>query len=512
MVAICARVEASKAVSRAAIRSVDPATAVATRPVRGAAARVISGWGIVVLGGLLGLSVVLWPAPTALTVAVSLALAALAGRGSDAPWNVFVGGMAGVLVLGYGFANLGVTFTPVPIPLAEIVLMILLAGAYLAGPVRPRLPAPLVVALLYVGLASLRLAIDLPRWGQLAVRDFTLPLETGFLFVGYYLTFANGVERWVRSFRWVFLVCLGYFWLYPFAETLAGIGPLVGLQRPVPLLGSYAGVGTATLAGSLFYTLLRPLGGFSYAVAGAFLPLLLLFQARGLYLALPLAVLILALGARSNRRDRLRSAVIGALLVGAVGGASLLALRPEGRMGEVSPRFFIEHVATLLGAEGPGAGSFHHRLQWYEEVASTIAASPVTLLFGVGLGPDLAGGFRIGDEVAVRKPHNDYLEVLARQGIVGFTLFAGMLGWALFRIVTAARASAGPDARFLWWVASSAAIFLLIAATQPLLAFPYGTMPLFSLLGAGLAVCELSRARSVEPRQIRALRTASGVA
>jgi hypothetical protein len=33
-------------------------------------------------------------------------------------------------------------------------------------------------------------------------------------------------------------------------------------------------------------------------------------------------------------------------------------------------------------------------------------------------------------------------------------------------------------------------VLAVIAATQPLLAFPYGTIPLFVVLGAGIAVAE----------------------
>ena len=35
---------------------------------------------------------------------------------------------------------------------------------------------------------------------------------------------------------------------------------------------------------------------------------------------------------------------------------------------------------------------------------------------------------------------------------------------------------------------ANSVVYLFISATQPLLAYPYGTIPLFGILGAGLAL------------------------
>jgi O-antigen ligase len=88
----------------------------------------------------------------------------------------------------------------------------------------------------------------------------------------------------------------------------------------------------------------------------------------------------------------------------------------------------------------------------------------------------------------VRKPHNDYLEAYARLGLLGLVLFIGILGTALVSIVRGARAALGVEASFMWFVVAQSLVLLVIAATQPLLAFSYGTVPLFFTLGAALAV------------------------
>jgi O-antigen ligase len=92
----------------------------------------------------------------------------------------------------------------------------------------------------------------------------------------------------------------------------------------------------------------------------------------------------------------------------------------------------------------------------------------------------------------VRKPHDDYLEVFARTGIVGLALFLWILIAALTPVVRRVRRGDGAEARFCVWILAASCVYLLIAATQPLLAFPYGTVPLFTLLGMGIAAAERS--------------------
>ena len=113
--------------------------------------------------------------------------------------------------------------------------------------------------------------------------------------------------------------------------------------------------------------------------------------------------------------------------------------------------------------------------------------STATTLIGVGLGPDLAFGFQTAGGAEVRKPHDDYIEVLARTGVVGLAIFSLML-WSLVSPI-ARRARRGQDqtGRFCTFVFAATAAYLAVAATQPLLAFSYGTIPVFLWLGMGLA-------------------------
>ena len=275
----------------------------------------------------------------------------------------------------------------------------------------------------FTALATLRLIVDLPEWGQYAVRDFTLPLEVGFLVVGYWGMRRYGVEQWILSLRWVFLFALGYFALYPWASNLTAFSPVVGLDQSVPLLGTYQGAGTAASAALFFFALVRPFGRLSYLLASLCLPVIALTQARGLYIAVPAALLVLWLAVgrprpsvAGSRSPRLRTGLAVVAAGGLAGLLILFVLAPEGRLGAASSDFYVRHVGTLLGNAGPVASSLEDRERWFTGVTEQLDARPQGWIVGLGLGPDLAAGFDAGEGL-VRKPHNDYLEILGRLGL-----------------------------------------------------------------------------------------------
>jgi len=396
---------------------------------------------------------------------------------------------AGNLVLLYGFANLGVPTGWVAVPLTDVLLVV----AFLWAVGRARGPAgrrALRWWVVLVALGLVHLLLALPRYGLLAVRDFLPALESSFLIVGYRL----GAEGWPsveRRLRWVYLACALYFAAYPARDWLAAVSPTAGIQRDVPLLGQYAGAGPAAIGGFFLMALLRPFGRWSYLVAGVFLAELLIFQARGGYLAFVAAVgLLFALAGPSGRRGRVRSAIGGALVVTSSVAALVLPLVPAGRLGPVSPEFYTSHIGTLLGHEGPGAGSIRDRLEWTRYTVGLLTTDRYRLITGVGYGPSLTGGFAVWGGVPVRQPHDDYLEILARMGIPGLVSLAGLLASVFVPVLRAARRASAADARFMWWIVAAIVPYLLVAAVQPLLPFPYGTVPLFTLGGIALAVVD----------------------
>jgi O-antigen ligase len=441
---------------------------------------------------LLGLGVVLGALvsaqPSLLLLIAILVAGAVWGsvRNELAWWDLVVFVVAGVYVLEYGFVNIGVTGA-VPLPLVDLIAVLLVARIGTWRGFRWPSSAPFVLAVALAADVAVRLVLDYPTYGVLAIRDATLGLELSFLLIGYWAIDTFGLARLIRVMSVVFLIGVFYLALYPFKDAVASASPQVGLQKPVPLVGNYVGEAALVAGTFFFFTLVRPYGRWSYVLAAATLPIMVLMQSRGMYIAVPGTIVFVWAVARARTGRQLRRGL------GATLGAGLLALvlffplaPKEGRVGEVSPAFVITQLSTLAGKEGPGS-PVSLRKEWLGLVLKKVDDTPWAWAVGVGLGPDLAFGFESAAGL-VRKPHNDYLEAYARLGLLGLALFIGLLVSAFVLVVRGARSAQGVQSRFMWFVIAQSLVLMVIAATQPLLAFSYGTVPLFFMLGAALAV------------------------
>jgi O-antigen ligase len=262
------------------------------------------------------------------------------------------------------------------------------------------------------------------------------------------------------------------------------ISPTVGLQQPVPLLGSYSGAGIA--AGFFACMFLRPFGKRSVVAAVLFLPAIAVQQSRGMIIAVPLAMVVIFF-ASGRLAGRLRLTTTMVVVMGAISLALTFAASPEGRLGPTNANHIIAELETLTGGRGPGEGTYNHRRQWLSSVMARVDEHPLGWAIGLGLGPDLANGFQ-PTAILVRKPHNDYLEAYARLGLLGLVPFVLLLVTAIVPVFRAARHRSGAAGDFLWWVVAVSIVYSFIAATQPLFAYAFGTVPLFAALGAALAL------------------------
>jgi hypothetical protein len=398
--------------------------------------------------------------------------------------------VGGAVLLGYGFANLGIPGA-VPLPATEILFLPLAVIALADRPTRldPRVLLPLV---LYAALVAIRLVFDYPQHGVFAIRDTTAALEAFILLVGYRAIARDGVQTWLRRLGYIFGAVLLWGALYPWSKQIEALGPTVGLQRPTPLLDQ-RGVKFAVVAAGLYF-LVFSRGWRRILALGLVAGLIGIFQARTLYVLFPLAILLL--GWASHQLGRVAAQLVPVVLVGAGIIVAAGNLQVEGRRGEVTFEFISAHFLTLTGEEGPKSGTIRGRVTWFERTMEYVTSSPGYIAVGVGLGPDLTFGMLQGEEgQAVRKPHDDYLEVFARTGLLGFTLFMWMLLACLVPIARKARSGMGLEERFCAWILAATFVYLGVAGAQPLLSFPYGSVPLFFLLGAGVATSRLRPAR-----------------
>ena len=450
--------------------------------------------GAVLAVGLVGALAVVFP----LAILPVLGALYLFLRGKCAFRDAMALMLAGNMALSYGFANIGFRGL-LPVPFSDALLMLLVAWTLVYQKSLRGIGSPAIFMTAIICLACIRLATDFYTYGTPAIRDFTTPLETTFVLVGYWSFREFGLKWALRLWTGVAIAVVFYGLFFPFIGD--GTGPQVGLQQPVYLFAQYVGIGPAIVS-AMFLFMLRLKSPWCWLTGAVCLAELAVMQMKGLYLAVPFVVLLLGLAAgriKTHLPQRLGAALLfgGILLVVAV------PFIPSGRVGKVSLNTFIEQFAGLDGDKNKAGGeAVSDRLEWQTRAWKQQKTHVGDMVWGMGLGRDLAGGFNSGGEADVRKPHNDYIEILARYGFIGLGLWLAFIGSLLVPVWRAVKSSLiTPDERsFLLWVLATSVTALFIAATQPLLAYPYGTAAIFCTLGMGLAL-----ARDLASRRQREL-------
>jgi hypothetical protein len=430
--------------------------------------------------------------PELVLVCVLLILGVAVGREKALNYAI-IGTLAGLLLLSYGFNNI-----PVPalrIPIVEPLALVLLAATHRDWIpfTRTRAGRPITAGLVVVSTVGLmRLPFDVPEHGVLAFRDLLWVIDLWALFLGIALVGRIGAERTTRMLEVLFAVATLWYLAYPLRETVASFGPSFGVQRAVPLL-DFTLINRAGVL-SLFWFLLVPRKP-RWLLASLALATLMIGQSRGSYLAIGFSVIVLVL-LRSLGTSRVRNAVGRRLLIlvpVAIAGVAVLSLLPlsSGRLGSVGPEMVVAQLATLAGEDGPGSGTFNERQVWWQEVWGDTVASPAAIAVGRGFGTDLLPNRALAQNIELRTPHNDLLELFARGGILlvsGFLVIIVSVGRP---IVRSFRYDGG---RIAAWGVCLQVLYVVTLLTQPMLQFAYSAMVYALLSGMVIGILSTGRA------------------
>ncbi len=402
----------------------------------------------------------------------------------------------GLAIWSYGFNNVNVPLFR-PFPLVDgLVLLSLISGlsnwsVFLRNAIIRLLLAFLLMLTVVV---LFRLTVDRPEFGIVAARDALFALELWVMLPAIAAGYAMGERKFNLYLMWLFCMATVWFLLYPWRELLYAISPIVGIQRPVQL---FAFTTAGFLSVPVFFWFLwnqrRVVGSFG---ASAALLILLMVQSRGAYLAMLGSVIaLLPLWFRNVKQwaKIVAVCVVICVVVGTV--VAVVADSITGRLGApVGLNVAIAQLRTLLGEEGPGAGSLEHRLTAWPAVIEQVLSDHLGPFFGVGLGPDLFEGFELGPDIPVRKPHNDFLEIWGRLGVVGLVPWLGILailGWEAFK-------GAWRSPRHGWILALQITLWVT-SASQPAMGFAYTTVLWAGLTGLWIGA-QLRERESISAR------------
>jgi len=467
----------------------------------------------ILLGGLASVNplYVLYLAAALAVLGVCWLVVAQVRRAHLELWQILaLIGVSGHMLLNYGWDNLALHIGGLPIVLCYAVMFSSLALAvygrrrWLASALKE--PAVRCVLALLV-LAAFHLAIEIPRFGVMAVRDATMCIDALFMLVGMaWATKKNALPFLAKWLTVLFALNLIYGATLPWSATLWSWSPESGVFLKVPLLGNYNGTGDLLLSGALFciflgsYVIKRPSWLILVLALAQFLGVGIA-QVRRMYVGAVIVLFILILLGETKKFARvfvlLPAALVVLLLATTVGG-----LQITGRIGTVNFDFFKEHIRSIYTSEGTPGSSVESRWIMAQEAFQHFFEHPVT---GVGFGEPLLSEMDMnmgeGNNAVTRHPHDSSLSYLARLGAIGFIL------WISFHVCVIKRFLYGlrqkrflDDQLYSWvlWLFLYYVLFMITSLVEGPFEFPSGAIPFYFFIGFALG---LIRWRVPEGRQ-----------
>jgi hypothetical protein len=444
--------------------------------------------------------------------------------------------LGGYLFFDKSFAYLHMPGTPVFV--GEIVLGI---GIYEAL----RIPSPwyrllqssaiLRMLLVFMGLCTLRLTVDLPRYRIDAVRDSSIWYYGifAFLVAAAAVSEPTFLPRLLRWYRWALP---WYFVWAPIAVALTEVDALAsvyvpGTSTPVNAF-RYTDVAVQVAMGLGFLWLgvdrmvgVRPERS-RYLLASV-VGLIALFavgsQTRGGFLAgLATLGVVFAFLPSARRRRIALSGAVGLLVVLAV--VMTLDLRIKGDRRDMSVQQVAENLSSLAGKESNDdlAGTVEWREGFWQQALDDLLSSRAWLT-GLGFGEILPERYEVDvgntnndtSTQPLRSLHNSHLTLLARIGFPGFGLW--VLLWLVYGVHLLGwirRRSGGvrdPSTAFVVWLLAVIPGFLVGAYFDPSLEGPHVAIWLFTVVGLAAAVTRDHRV-AVPPTAVAAPSRLRGIA
>lgn len=420
--------------------------------------------------------------------------------------------MLGVILIGYIVGNRGFAqLMPAPnVPLLPAEAVLLLGGSVLLFEAASRRQGIVrrdalnLLLLVWVAAGSLRIATDFQVHRFFAVRDYALVYYTAFFF----LAQRAGADAAGRRFlhRCLLVACGALLLVHPLFANFQEFFLSTLTVRDVPLI-FFKGdlVGTFLALGSLLYFIRAEerRSAWSLAVSLVLAGMMLLTSNRASMLGLIVAAGFLALGGRWRFAATLGAGAVAATLlvvaVALVRGESwqstVLYQVYEQVVSVTDP--FGERVYTGEETFAKGDNNAFRTVWWSTVIDETWRTDP---WFGLGWGHNLGERFaqiyypQGSDEFSARSPHNVFVTVFGRTGLVGLLAFTALVVHLAIQTLRAVR-GARRDAATYWcgaWIILTSACFGVV------LEGPMGAVVFWTL--AGLAHAAGVAPASEEPK------------
>lgn len=326
-----------------------------------------------------------------------------------------------------------------------------------------------------------------PEHGMWALRDAIHVIESLFLWVGFVFAGAPGAIGlffvWLRRILVIaYLYSFSYPWRFqldPFSPTITAAA---GYQTPI--LWHYVGIANLGFLEAVRRLIDR--SGGSILIPSLLIAYTVgIYQARTIYLQV-IAIILMLLWYRKKAFKKMGLALVIGVLAFVILAESGVEIK--GRIqGTVSLDFISRHFVAIAGGEtedietAGAARGVPQRIEWWQGIFNRLLKSKQDLIFGLGYGLPLID-FQGRNKEVVREPHNSYISILGRIGLLGLLLFisAHILlvrsWWGTFKLCRRKGYLIGQDRLFLLMV-----FFVLIwiysigedAFEKPFFTIPY---------------------------------------
>ena len=335
----------------------------------------------------------------------------------------------GNLFCGWSFQNLKLG----SLPINEIVLVILILSLGLKEIIK-EISKITNIALfgiwLFIGLIYLILGYY--EYGLIALRKGSHTIDAFYIFLGFYLISNKKLYLdFFDNFRIIIYILVVYILLIPFKETISNLAPNIsGVQGGNTIsLFNYTSISVVLLWIGFYVFInfknIKVLNLNNNFIAFLFIFIsAAIFQQRYIYLSLFIILIFLIF---LNEID-LKKIFIGTFYLIIISFAlSFFDFNIEGRMGTFSLKFLINHILSTFGiyneVTSAASGTVDQRIIWIKEVLNNSLLSYERFLFGIGYGKNLIE-FGVSKSVIATEPHNAFLSLYGKMGIVGFSLWS----------------------------------------------------------------------------------------
>lgn len=289
-----------------------------------------------------------------------------------------------------------------------------------------------IIVLIWIFYNFVKIIFGVNEYGQIAIRDASFSIDIFFLLISLKLFNMDDPVHEIRKlFKYCFIILIIFIlaWFFKSFFRQFDIKVLSPTSQQSYLFFNFQTLSFLCAWFSFYLLTFENNKNFFSVVVFLLLTIftLIIFQRRSIYL-IYFSIFIFSLFYNPKSSLKLLAIILlGLLCLPLLNFANLI---PEGYLGKADNiYFFIDHIKSIFSNNlleydnfKSTQGTAQIRIQWWNEIISTNFSNYFYLFFGREYGIPLTN-FIGSKSIIIREPHNMYLTIFARTGIIGSLIY-----------------------------------------------------------------------------------------